>query len=1106
MNRDEVRRARNLAGGVAALALVAACGLARAGGPSCTPTGEDIPASVTGTDEYGLPYFDVRERADGWPSPAAQKAVEAFKASPAWQKRQAAADALREQVPGTRIGEYPIYGTPGFVVCTTRFMSDKSALPPVQAARAFVAQHADLFGVTPADLDRARLSRNYDTSEGLMHHLTFQQTIGGIDVYGCTLIANLTGQGEMMTAGSKMVPHPAAVAPHVLDEYGALAAAARHCGVTITTMPTPREAVGPMRHRHWNNSADFGNGYDIETKMVYFARSRTEIVPAWWVIVPVKGAGNQYETIVDARSGELLFRHNLTVWDTTQPATYHAFPFDSPAPWTPGPTNPGTEPNGPQAPLVARQMITVQPSQVAPYSPNGWIPDGENRTFGNNVDAYSDSANDNTGSDADRAFGTPAPDRVFDFPLDLAQAPATYRNAVITNLFYHANKYHDVLFSLGFNEAAGAYQNVNFSGQGVGGDYVRAEAQDGSGTNNANWSSQGADGSVGRTQMYIFTGSNPDRDGSFDSDVVNHELTHGLSIRLHNGLTGTQSRSMGEGWGDFFGSCLNAEPTDDFNGIYTTGGYITYQFPSGAFTNNYYYGIRRFPYSTSMTRFPYTYADIDPAQYAFTADTAPSPVISSAPGNAGQVHNAGEIWCNTLLEARAAMAIDQGFAANRVIMQLVVDGMKLAPDGTPNYVDERDAIMAADLARYGGANQFRLWQAFAKRGLGEGAASPGGATNVGVVESYTLPQRVDFTFPAGLPSQLSATSATTFPVSGQAFNLTITPGSGTLHYSIDNGPFTSTPMPETSPGNYTATLPASPCFSTVRFYVAVPTNFGQQTGPRNAPAETFSALTYSGTTVFASDDFEADRGWTVANTAVPSTALFTGAWGRMDPEGTLSGSLQMQPEDDHTPAPGTMCFVTDGRAGASAGTYDVDNGYTLLTSPTYDLSTAPLVVVEYWRWFVTNFSGVTGHADPFIVEVSNNNGATWQVADQVSVGAAVVPEWVRSEFFMSNATIPTSSQVKFRFRAEDLGAQQNFVEAAIDDFRVFRYDCNATPPCDPDFNQDGNIDQDDIRYLVGVIAGGPNPTGRDADFNQDGNVDQDDYVALVNVVAGGDCP
>ncbi|MCC6951023.1 MAG: M36 family metallopeptidase [Phycisphaerales bacterium] len=1080
---------------VTAAALFGACGLAmgqHAHSESCEHSAMD----------FGLPQFDVREQADGSVSKGVAASMAAYRGSTQWQKRQASADALRAMVPSVKIDTDPRYGSPQFVRSVWQFMTGPTKDTPRDVARGFVNHYSDLFGISSADLDRSRVSRDFETSEGLMHHLTFQQMIDGIDVYGCTLIANVTGRGELITIGSKMVPNPASVDPYQLDAHQALRAAAAACGVAITTMPEPGEASGANEHRKWVNSADFANGYEIETKKVYFAKSRGEVVPAWWVIVPVKGPGNQYETIVDARTGELLFRHNLTVWETTQPATYRVYPLDSPAPWSPGPATP----DGAQAPFVERQLITVQPQEIAPYSPNGWINDGDNRTVGNNVDAYSDAANDNTASDADRAVGTAAPGRVFDFVHDVNQAPGGFKDAAVTNLFVACNSYHDRLFAMGFNEAAGNYQTLNLSGQGVGGDAVRAEAMDGSGTNNANWSSTGADGSAARTQMYIFTGPSPQRNGTLDNDVVYHELSHGVSIRLHNGLSGNQSRSMGEGWGDFYGTCLNAEPTDDFNGVYTTGGWVTKQFLSATYLTNYYYGIRRFPYSTDMLKNPYTFADIDPNQYAIgNVGTPPNPVIGSTSGSANEVHNAGEVWCNALLEARASMGIDEGYAANQIIMQLAVDGMKLAPDGTPDFLDERDGILLADLTRYGGSHQFRLWQAFAKRGMGENALSPDSSTN-GIVESFDLPVRVDFSFPDGTPEQFGADGPTSFRVLAEPFNLTINPGPGTLFYSIDGGAFNSLPLPQVASGEYLASIPASPCFSTVRFYLALSTNVGQQTGPRNAPVGYFQGLTFSGTTEFANQTFETDPGWTVQNTAVPSTLTVLGGWTRMDPEPTFNGAQLFQPGDDHTPDPGSMCWVTDGRAGTTVGQWDVDNGYTVLTTPTIDLSSAPLVVVEYWRWFASFSAGATGHLDPFTVEVSNNNGATWQVADSVAVGSPVVYDWVRSQFTMSAATIPTSAQVKFRFRAEDTGTAQNFVEAAIDDFKIFRYECSTGPSCDPDYNQDGNVDQDDVRYLVGVIAGGPNPTGRDADFNQDGNVDQDDYAALVNVVAGGDCP
>ena len=64
----------------------------------------------------------------------------------------------------------------------------------------------------------------------------------------------------------------------------------------------------------------------------------------------------------------------------------------------------------------------------------------------------------------------------------------------------------------------------------------------------------------------------------------------------------------------------------------------------------------------------------------------------------------------------------------------------------------------------------------------------------------------------------------------------------------------------------------------------------------------------------------------------------------------------------------------------------------------------------------------------------------------------------------------------------------------------------GVPYCDPDMNWDGNADAGDLDYLINVIAGGENITGRNPDFNHDGNVDQGDIDALINSIAGGGCP
>ena len=52
----------------------------------------------------------------------------------------------------------------------------------------------------------------------------------------------------------------------------------------------------------------------------------------------------------------------------------------------------------------------------------------------------------------------------------------------------------------------------------------------------------------------------------------------------------------------------------------------------------------------------------------------------------------------------------------------------------------------------------------------------------------------------------------------------------------------------------------------------------------------------------------------------------------------------------------------------------------------------------------------------------------------------------------------------------------------------------------------GVQDQTDVATLVHVIAGKPNPYTFDPDFNQDGNADQDDIDALIRAIAGGECP
>ena len=95
----------------------------------------------------------------------------------------------------------------------------------------------------------------------------------------------------------------------------------------------------------------------------------------------------------------------------------------------------------------------------------------------------------------------------FDFPIDTNEHAQNYRSAATANLFYANNMIHDLLHRYGFDEASGNFQANNYGRGGTGADYVRAEAADGNGTNNAMFGTPVNDGGTPRMQMYLWPGN-----------------------------------------------------------------------------------------------------------------------------------------------------------------------------------------------------------------------------------------------------------------------------------------------------------------------------------------------------------------------------------------------------------------------------------------------------------------------------------------------------------------------------------------------------------------------------------------------------------------------
>ena len=617
---------------------------------------------------------------------------------------QRAAQELRRLLPQVQVAVDHHRGVARHIAATNGFLTGPAGMGKAvaqvaaQAAaggdhgavRGFIAAWPDLFGGGAEILDDSGLVRDDTTAHSGLRTRVWQQRLHGIPVHRALLVARSTAREELVAIGSAFVPRlsqsaaklaardaqPAA--PHHSAET-ALAAALRAAGLGtdgIVIVAGPVEAIQAQRLRA---QAAIG---EISAQLTWFATA-DDLRLAWSFTLVERPQSLMYTVLVDTTSLKVLERIRLTSEGFAKPeqlrkaqeeaplanhattpisasaslattVALRVYTSDSPMPMTPG----FGSPTSTQPPEVARTLETLT-SIDATASPDGWI-DANNQTRGNNVFAHLD-VDDNDIADLPRPAGSGTSPVTFDFPLDLTQAPSAYRNAAVVNLFYWCNVAHDRLYQLGFTETAGNFQLNNFGRGGSGGDAVQADAQDGSGTDNANFSSP-VDGNAPRMQMFIFTGPTPDRDSSLDATVILHEYVHGLTSRLVGGgglgiLDTIQSAGMGEGWSDFYALALLSAPGDDPLGTYTTGSYVT---------RNYFSGIRSYPYA------------VEPA--AVVTGTSLNPQTFNDIIGEDSVHDIGEVWCQALWECRGELISKHGAAAgNTLMLELVTDGLKLTP-------------------------------------------------------------------------------------------------------------------------------------------------------------------------------------------------------------------------------------------------------------------------------------------------------------------------------------------------------------------------------------------------------------------------------------------
>ena len=583
---------------------------------------------------------------------------------------------------------------------------------PAQVARDYVAANLDVLGLTESGAAALEPLTVAPMGEGAA--VIMRQRFGDLPSAVDGVISIGVRDGEVWYVSSSLASDGKAPEAATLTAAEAASIAKADAGVTDAVVAANELVAVP--------TADRG------------ARAAYEVVFGAGVTGPDPIA---YTTYVDARDGTVLVRENLVDNDSDNPE-WEAFESSPPLNYSSRDT---------------RQHWCFGPAfgcdeVIGTSASPAWDLDvaagtSTQTTKGNSSIAVHNWFNNNANS-VGTETATASPDRDYNYawtnqwfnekcnPDTFTSPQRADIDAARANLFAMHNRMHDWAYHLGFTEATWNMQADNQGRGGLGGDFEQGNAQAGgvsggppdfAARDNANQITP-REGLPPITNMYMWqpiAGSfyAPCVDGDYDMSVIGHEYTHAITNRMiagpNAGLSSPQG--MSESWSD-----LMAMEYLNENGYappgkraYTVGQYVT---------SDPVAGIRNYNMSDS----PLNYSSVG---YDFVGL---------------QVHASGEVWSATNFDIRQAMIKRYGDGnsrlqkscamgqtpvtscpGNRRWVQLVFDSFLLMANSQNSQVDARDALLAADLVRFGGANQDLLWNAFAKRGLGEAAVSNGSA-------------------------------------------------------------------------------------------------------------------------------------------------------------------------------------------------------------------------------------------------------------------------------------------------------------------------------------------------------------------------------------------
>ena len=610
----------------------------------------------------------------------------------------------------------PSTGTPDDVSLLRGYLTGSSARSAARVALGYLGRHTAGLGLTAADISTLRLrSRTVDVHG--VTHLSWTQTVDGVPVFGNGLRAHVAADGRLLSLQGAPVsdlPALAAAAPAPrLDALAARATALADVGGSLGTGATSASA-----------SRASSLGGDVASRVWFLTAAGLR--PAWATLTGL-GDGRGYQQVVDAVTGQTLYRHDLVSADRGDALVVRNYP--------------GAARGGEQRPVNVIDR--------------GWLRPRATWLDGANAIAFADVNGDDV-VQANEKTPVPGTRRAAQFALksfDNApgcgshyvctwdpDVPFSWRrnkNQDVTQAFVLANLFHDYLerAPFGFTPQMG-----NFEANG--GDPVLVNALDGANADaglpdadhvdNATMLTP-PDGIAPTMQLYLFhqPGATMAQDpflptsSSNDASIPLHEYAHGMSNRLvvdpsgNSTLMSFQSLAMAEAWSDYYA----------LDYLVTRGLIADTPAPGEVLSQRYAQRNRpiarseaidcpvsssgRLCTKASLASGGYTLGDLGTA-----ATGGPEP------------HRDAMIWAQTLWDIRKALG-------HQVAGAIVTEAMSLSP-ADPSFLDERNAILSADQAVYGGQHRRALWRIFARRGMGWAASVADGA-DTSAVEDFSRP-------------------------------------------------------------------------------------------------------------------------------------------------------------------------------------------------------------------------------------------------------------------------------------------------------------------------------------------------------------------------------